>query len=507
MSCLQSLITDLRDLIADLGRDGGLISPSLYDTAQVLRFCPAETDEPAVRQWLLQQQYADGGWGDPSIPLARHVPTLAAILALGTDSSSKQTAAAIEAGHTFLIQHSAEWSGPVAQDIPLAAELLIPYLLTQHEERYQAMVPYEPYTKLTALGNRRRQLIASMTHRPGTAPTHSWESWGTTAERSFLDRSGSVGHSPAATAAWLHCAHQRPDLADERAAGRRYLEQSATATGVNILGVVPTVWPYPRNEQTVSMYAVLLAGLLDHPALTDVVTAQVEDMWRGLRAEGQGINDHFICDGDITAMVFAVVAAFGYNPDISVLQRFIIDGSCLTYPNELQRSNSATAHAAHTLALLNDDPEPLLNYVCEQRASDHRWLVEKWHTSWLYLTSHMLHALISAGWTEQALETLPALLAQQRPDGSWGVTTAVVEETAYGVLALLAFEQAGILPGAGQAALHRAGRYLLNTYTPGQEALGACWAAKELYRPRRISRVIEVSATLACVLKGYGTLC
>lgn len=34
------LLTDLRHLIADLGKGGGMISPSIYDTAQVLRMAP-----------------------------------------------------------------------------------------------------------------------------------------------------------------------------------------------------------------------------------------------------------------------------------------------------------------------------------------------------------------------------------------------------------------------------------------------------------------------------------
>src|SRR5687768_13124043 len=64
----NSLLTELRSLIAELGKDGGRMSASVYETAQVLRFCPPR-DRMAVVEWLLARQAADGGWGDPLAPL------------------------------------------------------------------------------------------------------------------------------------------------------------------------------------------------------------------------------------------------------------------------------------------------------------------------------------------------------------------------------------------------------------------------------------------------------
>ncbi len=55
-----SLIAELRTLIGELGKDGGLISPSVYDTAQVLRYYPPkEGVEPALH-WLIVS--ATAGW-------------------------------------------------------------------------------------------------------------------------------------------------------------------------------------------------------------------------------------------------------------------------------------------------------------------------------------------------------------------------------------------------------------------------------------------------------------
>ena len=38
----------------------------------------------------------------------------------------------------------------------------------------------------------------------GSAAVYSWEAWGTEPTPDLVDALGSVGHSPAATAAWLH---------------------------------------------------------------------------------------------------------------------------------------------------------------------------------------------------------------------------------------------------------------------------------------------------------------
>jgi hypothetical protein len=497
------LLTDIRALISDLGRDGGLIGPSVYDTAQVLRFSPPSEGVWPALEWLIEQQYPDGGWGDPSIPLSRDVATLAVVLALEAHSSRKNEQSAMQAGLTFIRRQAMQWAGPLPEDMPVACELLLPALVDQARER-GITLDDAPYTSLRAFGSRRRQLLARLVPRPGTPLTHSWESWGQQPDVGLLDGAGSIGHSPAATAAWIRNASDDPNLADACDASRHYLRQAAAATGVGIPGVVGAVWPYRRNEQIVSLFTIMLAGLIDHPALRDVIQPQLDDLWGGLRPDGYGISDHFSTDGDLTAMSFALMAHHGQRPPITVLREFIVDDSCLTYKHEMQRSFSATTHAAHSLLLLGDDPTGLFDYLDRQRAINGTWLGDKWHASWLYLTSHVIHALLAAGRPLMALTALSPLLDHQHPDGSWGLTSATTEETAYGALALLALSRHGLLPEHGQRALRRATRYLKEHYRPLAEDSGACWIAKGLYRPRRIARIEETSVTLACMLAGYG---
>lgn len=276
-SIVDILLTDLRSLIANLGKNGGLISPSVYNTAQVLRMCsPQQGVWPAV-DWLLEQQQADGGWGDPAAPLTRDVPTLASVLALHTYGNRKATRDAVREGLAFLGQQVDKWRQPRPDDLPVGVELLLPRLLDE-AAALGLELPREPYTTLIALGKHRRWLITQ--NQPGAVTTavHSWEAWGTNPDPALIDGAGGVGHSPAATAAWLKAAAGRSDLADVREAAQRYLAQAAAATGEGIPGVVPTAWPITRFEQSFVLYILLIAGLLKHPQLQNIVRTQVNNL-------------------------------------------------------------------------------------------------------------------------------------------------------------------------------------------------------------------------------------
>src|SRR5262245_40145396 len=80
----EMLYGQLRREVTALGTNGGILSPSVYDTAQVLRFSSGANPSWPTVDWLLSQQQPDGGWGDPAIPRTRDIPTLAAMIALST---------------------------------------------------------------------------------------------------------------------------------------------------------------------------------------------------------------------------------------------------------------------------------------------------------------------------------------------------------------------------------------------------------------------------------------
>jgi hypothetical protein len=347
---VETCVAELHTRIADLQQDGGLVSPSVYDTAQVLRLAPpAQCVTPAL-EWLIAQQQPDGGWGRPALPRGRDVPTLAAVLAMHRYRAHACARAAAYAGLEFLRGHAMRhWQGPLPEDLPVGVELLLPQLLDRAQQR-GLDVPQTAYVPLRALGDQRQRLIARQPPQAATAAAHSWEAWGHEPDLALIDRSGGVGHSPAATAAWLCAAAGRTELTAARAAARDYLDRAAAATGVGIPCVVPTVWPIACFEQVWSLYALCVAGLRNHPGLQPVVCQQLTNLIGAIRSLGIGMSDDFMQDGDITATAIATLKSAGQAADDMLLLRFQCDDHFSTYPNELQLSLTTTAHAIHALA-------------------------------------------------------------------------------------------------------------------------------------------------------------
>src|SRR5512145_2016794 len=127
----EILLTDLRHLIHDLGKGGGLIGPSVYDTAQVLRMAPPQEGIWDALDWIMEQQHPDGGWGDTATPLARDVPTLAAMLALHVYGTRGGERLSLQIGLSFIKRQALHWMPPLSDDLPVGVELLLPSLLEE----------------------------------------------------------------------------------------------------------------------------------------------------------------------------------------------------------------------------------------------------------------------------------------------------------------------------------------------------------------------------------------
>jgi hypothetical protein len=492
------ILYELRYLIRDLGRGGGLSSPSLYDTAQVLRLTPLG-DSKATTAWLLAQQRPDGGWGNPDGLRTRDLPTLAIILALHTLSADIPAAReAVASGLAFLRQHAPQhWPDPLPDDLPVGAELLIPYLL-EAALGLKIDVPLAPYAALRRLGEHRRAQIALLKPGAGSTAAHSWEAWGAKPDPALVDGSGGVGHNPTATAAWLHCAAGHPDLLPKRQAARCYLNQAAAISGSTIPGVVPTGWPFPRFEQIFGLYNLLTAGVLDHPALHDLVQEQTSQLASLLGPQGIGQSDFFAPDGDDTAAAITVLQAMGHTVDTSILHQFATGDHFHSYPSELQPSISVTAHAAHALASSGIACPGSWHYLRSFQQPDGRWISDKWHSSWLYTTSQVVVALRAAlDYQDCSYEALQraagALLDHQRADGGWGIHCSTAEETAYGIIALR--QLAGIFDV--YQALTRAEQWMLREYQEPSSETIALWVGKDVYCPRRIVRALMLATTLS----------
>lgn len=496
----ELILTDLRGLIADLGRDGGLSNGSVYDTAMVVRLAPPEEGTEAAVEWLLQQQHADGGWDNPKVLRARDMPTLAAVLALHVRGTDERAREAVKRGLEFIRQQRPYWT-ELPEDLLVGVEMNLPRLLDA-AVALGLDVPVDQYAVVIKDGNRRREKLAGLKQLyPGTPPALTFEGWGTKAEPALMDPDGGVGPCPAATAAWIDLAKDRPELKDHVAKARQYLRNAEAGTDVRLPGVVPATWRIDLMEQGWGLFALLCAGLLDHPELAKEVEKHLDVLEKSFTRGGIGFTKYFMPDGDDTAVVLAVLKAARRSVDVSVLKQYERGQHFFTYPQETHPSLTTTAHATMALNIVGENTEHWVRAMLEMRAADGRWLLDKWQTSWLYTTAQVMLAIPDPHLMRSSVETL---LAEQKQDGGWGAadhTTMV--ETAFAVLVLHSLRGKGLHEERIHAALVRANKYLQTHYRPFVPNPEPMWIGKALYCPFRMDRAFELSAMLALALAGY----
>lgn len=499
----EILITDLRSLIAELGKGGGQISASVYDTAQALRYAPPDAGVEPALAWLKSQQQMDGGWGNMAAPLSRDVPTLAAILTLHTFGQDFETKEAVQTGMDFLWQSSYQWQPPLPEDLPVGVELILPQLLCEARDA-GLNIDYQPYEALIKLGARKREIIRRIQPKAGTAPVFSWEAWGTEPETAVIDHTGGVGHSPAATAYWLKLAADREELSAERRRACEYLKKAAASTGLDIPGIVPTAWPIDRFEQVYVLHTLQMAGLLDYAPLREAVQVQTVSLANNLQPHGLGFSDYFEADGDDTLAAVAVLTEKGYEVDPGLVRRYQNSNHFLTYPFELQPSASVTARGLHVLNLWQDNSMPSAEaFLMARRTTEGYWSGDKWNTSWFYMTylSSFVLSLSKTGTVNGELkEAANAILRHQNPDGGWStIGLSNFPETAYSLLTLQLF------PGEKyKTAVYTGYRWMLENYSPFATINVNCWLNKQDYRPNRVDRGFELAAMLSIALQQNG---
>ncbi len=490
----------LQGLLSQLGKGGGRISASVYDTAQVLRAYPPVGGVTPGLQWLMRQQQADGGWGSPAAPLYRRISTIAAVLALHQYADIIDASESIAAGLDHLYVQRELWAHTVPDSLPVGAELIYPYLIDE-AARLNLPIPRQGNTALLGQGRKKLKYIAKIKPDAGSPPMHSWEAWGTEPDPAYLDGAGSIGHSPAATAVWLSRLSHDKITEPLRQQAEAYLTRAASVTGFNIPGVVPGIWPMDRFELAFGLYPLLVADLLDNDELQDILQPKLDTLGFALTRQGIGLSDHFYQDGDDTAAALAILHTAGYVVDPSVLDRFRGNGVYYAFAGEIQLSISLTARAVHTLRLFGQQDEAAVQYLLDMQGENGRWQDDKWHISWLYNTLHSMLALAAEPMGYAAVMLAQEdLIHHQHADGGWGVNhEPTPSETAYGVLALYTLHKEGLLTDAGRHAFKRGQAFLQQFIDYPSLDRPSLWIEKELYVPPRIEKMFELSALFVSI--------
>jgi hypothetical protein len=509
----------------------GQVSPSVYETGRLVALSPGLTGHDQRIGYLLRAQRPDGAWGSPE-PGYALVPTLSATDAL-LATLRPGALGPVDVAATVGLRVLFRWlRGPAAltradlPDLP-AIELIVPSLVRSINRRLDAMGDTPPgegwwpgserllcpagvdgapldmiSARLAAGGDLPRKLLHALEVVPDAARGHRTVRPETT---------GTVGASPAATAAWLG----DPGAAPPGSPARRFLEEAVRPHD----GPVPCGLPVTVFERGWVLSWLVRAGidLTPPPELLD-------DLVATLGPAGTAAAAGLPRDADTTAGALYALALTGRPQPPDSLWEFELDTHFCTWPGEDGDSITTNAHVLEAFgqyARVQRRPEgdtarraatiaKVAAWLRERQRADGSWH-DRWHASPYYATACAALALHAFGGPESAGAVERAVrwtLATQRADGSWGRWGGTAEETAYAVQLLL-LTRPGAAPVGGAYVILNTGPAnrpepgLLKAAERGCDHLmrvpadpddPALWHDKDLYRPAAIVRAAMLAA-------------
>lgn len=518
------LVAAAHELVAGLvAEPWGQVSPSVYETGRVVTLAPWLAGHSRRLEWLMAVQRPDGGWG------ALHdgyslVPTLSATEAIlgavrtgergeGPAVDRAELARSADDGLRTLFRWLHGENELHIPDMP-AIELIAPSLIAlinQHLsglrddpvpglDRWREAMWLRPPA---GMDDAVLEMIRSRLDVGADVPEkllHALEVAGDTATglRTVRPEStGTVGASPAATAAWLG---RQPTSAGEPA--RRYLEAVAARNS----GPVPCGIPVTVFERAWVLSWLLRAG---------IAVAVPEELVLSLSATlgptGTPASAGLPPDADTTAGALYALSLLGAPHPPDPLWGYETETHFCTWEGENGQSVSTNAHVleafGHYLETRPGHPDPrsrhiatrdkVASWLCATQEVDGRWL-DRWHASPYYATACAALALDRFGGPDAAGAVRRAarwVLDTQRADGSWGQWDGTAEETAYAIQILLLVRQGGENEEHLRAAARGRDHLLRSGVGQSGDLEGPpLWHDKDLYRPAAIVRAAVLAA-------------
>ncbi|WP_021593200.1 prenyltransferase/squalene oxidase repeat-containing protein [Actinomadura welshii] len=543
---LVDIIVSAQKIVDDLTeRPWGSSSPSVYETGRLVSLAPWLTGHGERLRFLLAEQRPDGGWGLPDDGYAL-VPTLSAtealLSALGADPFRMgptgipvaDVARAAARGLGLLSRWLAPGRVLDLPDMP-AIEHIVPHLLerinARLDERAMRRIPgLGPWTapdhRLRAPGGMAGELlpvVRELLERGDPIPAkllHALEIAGESAHGTgsvVPGPSGTVGASPAATAAWL--GHEPDPHDDARARARRYLEAGVA----QYKGPVPVATPITEFERGWVLSWLARAGVpvKAPPRLTAELRA-------ALGSAGTGGGEGLPPDADTTSGVLYALSLLGSPCAPDLLSQYEMDTHFCTWQGENGRSVTTNAHVleafGHFLETTGGGTAAhrysasmfkITSWLCERQEADGSWR-DRWHASPYYATCCAVLALerygSGAGRAGSVDRAVRWVLGSQRTDGGWGRWDGTIEETAYAVhILLLAGSVREPLRDDCLRAASRGGAFIRSALTAGSTADAAdapqtigqmpsnsnnppLWHDKDTYLPATIVSAVTFAA-------------
>lgn len=504
------ILTEAEDLLAGLLREPwGQVSPSVYETGRLVALSPWLTGHDRRIDYLLLSQRPDGGWGSPE-PGYALVPTLSATDAL-LSAGRPGTREAATTGLRVLFHWLRGPGALTAADLPdlPAIELIVPSLVMSINRRLDDTgdappAGWWPGTERlripVGVSDAPLLLILSRLSAGQALPqklAHALEVAGAAAHRHPLFRpetTGTVGASPAATAAWLG----DPDD-DAGSSAAAFLREAVRRHA----GPVPCGLPVTVFERGWVLGWLIRVGIpIDPPA--ELVTGLTASLGPTGTAAAAGLPQ----DADTTAAALYALALAGAPRPPDPLWAYESGDHFSTWPGEQGVSITTNAHVLEAFGQYQrvaDGPDDarraatvakVAAWLRHQQRRDGSWR-DRWHASPYYATFCAALALDAFGGAQSAAAVGHAVhwaLATQRADGSWGRWAGTAEETAYALQLLLA---TGHGRGAGpddaiRRAAARGCEYLIRC--PRDPDGPALWHDKDLYQPIAIVKAGVLAA-------------
>ncbi|WP_040813080.1 prenyltransferase/squalene oxidase repeat-containing protein [Nocardia concava] len=487
----------------------GMITGSAYATAGVVERLwqtpRLSLDSLARLGWnaLARTQNGDGSWGSPHAPVSyRVLPTLAVVCAVlgGAEDAPVDWAwarAAVDRGNEFLFADP-EVFAPERLPGLEAIDLTIPVLL----ERVAAFADVSGGRYATALRRARMAQRANaerwvrLRARAVAGDRGAWREFplellaapprGWRAED--VVHGGAVSCSPVLTATALRW------QGAESAGAERYLHRE----GVRHQGLWPVLAPVVNFERAT---AAALFARLGFPLPTGFTASLCASLRAACGAGGLSFAPGLPPDADTTAVAIFVLNMWDDAVDPGPLLRFpapttpVVTAHVLEALTTVRRSDRDDRARVRAIAAIRA--------LVETQDPDGHW-DDRSVASPCLPTAAAAMALARAIESEFSADALLAvssaitwLLANQRPDGSWGVWHPTAEETACAVHALIVCTSpARELPVA--AALRRAHIFLVDSLDSAvtDSVRTPLWHYKDLGSPLRIERLYTLTALL-----------
>ncbi|MEV0821560.1 prenyltransferase/squalene oxidase repeat-containing protein [Nonomuraea rubra] len=479
-------------------RPWGQVSPSVYETGRLVSLAPWLTGHRERVDYLIRTQRQDGSWGAPDgygvVPTLSATEGLLAALTRGDlDGCGESLSAAADRGLRIL---SAWLSGPLdLPDMP-AIEHIVPSLVDRINQHVEGLPGRSPVPLPESMSYDTLHLVRSRVRSGKEVPEKLQHALEVAAEAAAGAPGirptpiGSVGASPAATAAWLgeHGKH------DAHEPARGHLEAVVRLFG----GPVPVGLPITVFERGWVLSWLLRAGVA-----VEVPPEMVADIRAAIGPAGTPAGPGLPSDCDTTSVALYALALLGapYEPDS--LWAFRTGTHFATWPGEQGVSVSVNAHVLDAFGEYvrrRPDAAPryeqaiaeLAAWIRDRQLPDGSW-TDRWHASPYYAAASCALALDAFG-GDASREAVRAAaewaLDTQRPDGSWGRWEGTAEESAYAIQILLLTR--GAEDPRRLRAAERGQAHLTGTAGGDHPPL---WHDKDLYVPRAVARAAVIASS------------